>query len=187
MKNKSYKRLIIIVCAIVILVFLFVPFEQFIFRFDTPEAAMKFDYREGVKEIVATVENGDYAKVTYVDRGRELGTKCLVRDKRGWISPIKQISIPNKFKTTYDYSFDYSIVGYYKKGKNLLIVDSYKYIGEYEVPEIELLDNVYDSIGTEFVMEEYIYDEICYRTWLGIIDKYPEDYKIYLDGEEIEI
>ena len=183
MKKKNYKGLIIRVCAIVLLVLLFVPFEQFIFRFDTPEAAMKFDYREGVKEIVATVENGDYANVTYVDRGRELGTKCLVRDKRGWISPIKQISIPNKFKIT----FDYSIVGYYKKGKNILIVNSSKYIGEYEVPDNELIDNIYDSIGTEFVVEDFVYSKTHYRVWLGIIDKYPEDYKIYLDGEEIEI
>lgn len=178
MKNEKVKLIITILITLVIIITIFVPFEQWIFRFKTPEDALKFNYTAKVKEILAKVEIGEnYAYISYINKNNQPTGSCLHKDNRGWISPIKQMIIVNKTKT----SFDYIINNYVQDTKNLLVITNFSEEKE------GLFISISDNIETDFKKVTYMYNGYYYMVWVGLITEYPKDYKIYIDGEVVEL
>lgn len=147
------------------------------FRFETPEKALKFDYTAKVKNIMYKIEIEDFAFIIYEKRDGQLADEYLTRDKMGWKTSIRRFVLANKFKMT----FNYSIIGHYEMGKNLLIISSWG------LEEDDIIKNVSDSLKTNFESVSYEYNGIYYTNWIGIIEKYPEDYQIYLDEEAVKL
>lgn len=174
----SNKKLYIIIFIIIVIAIImpFVPFERWIFRFNTAEEALKFDYTQRVEKVISTLEHDDFAYITYVNKSGTLQGRYVEKDNRGWISPIKKMILSNGLKLT----SEYRIRSYPENNKNLIIISD----GSKE--KERLVQNVSDSIGTEFIENSYEYDGVYHKNWMGIIDKYPEDYKIYLDEEVVE-
>lgn len=177
-KKKENLKMIIIIAIIAICFICAVPYEQLVFRFETPEKALKFNYIDGVKHIIAKVEIEGYAYITYVDRKGEWIGDYVIKDKRGWISPIKQIVSSNKSKRKMG---EYSIISYKVNGQYLLVIDSTS------TDQERLIRNISDSLKTKFEFVRYKYNDIYGKQWIGTIKEYPEDYKIYLDTEVISL
>ncbi len=174
---KKKASIIITVISIIFIVLVFVPFEQWIFRFDTPEEALRFDYTAKVKNIISKIEIEDFALIVYQKKDGEIEDKYLVKDERGWKTSRRKFILANKGKV----SFNYIIAGYPESGKNLLIISS----GSNE--QREVIKEVTDNINTNFQSASYEYNGIYYTDWIGVIEKYPKDYKLYLDDEIIEL
>lgn len=176
-KNKNRKIVFIMIIIVLLCSIFIIPYEQWIFRFETPEEALRFDYTAKVKKIIAKVEMDDYAYISYVDRKGDWVEKYLCKDERGWIPPIKKVVLSNKFKHT----FEYSIISYIE-GKEYLLE-----IGSSSIDKEKVINNVSDSIGTEFKEISYEYNGVYCKKWIGVVKEYPKDYKIYLDSEEISL
>lgn len=175
MNNKKSWIIILIIIATIFIIS-FVPFEQWIFRFDTPEEALKFNFADRVEVVVSKVEVDNFAYITYVDKSGSLKGRYIEKDDRGWISPIKKIVISNKLKLTNEYR-----IRNYIEGKQNLII-----ISNGTIEKNKLIQKVSDSIGTKFKEESYEYNGTYHKKWIGIVKEYPEDYKIYLDEEKVE-
>lgn len=179
--NKWTKAIIRFLSVIILLVLVYMPIEQWIFRFETPEEALCFDYTAKAKKIIRKLETKDVALITYEKRDGTLEQKYLGRDDRGWKTPIRRFIRANKFKT----SFYYSIVSYPEKDKSVLIISSSS------IDEENVIKKVSDSIGTDFQSDSYERrgNQFTFygKDWIGIVEKYPKDYKIYLNDETIEL
>lgn len=177
MRINRRTSIIITIISIIAIVVFFVPFEQWIFRFDTPEDALKFDYTAKVKNIINKIEIENFALITYVRKDGGIEDKYLAKDERGWKTSRRKYVLANKSKI----AFNYIIAGYPEGKENLLIISS----GSNEKENV--LKEVSDSINTNFQTASYEYNGIYYTDWIGVIKKYPKDYKLYIDDEVIEL
>lgn len=177
-RKKENLKMIIIIVIISICSICIVPYEQLVFRFETPEKALKFNYINRVKYIITKVEIGDYAYITYINQKGEWTGDYVFKDKRGWVPPIKQIVSSNKFNRKIG---EYSIISYKVNGQYLLVVDNTS------IDKERIITNISDSLKTKFEFISYKYNDIYGKQWIGIIKEYPEDYKIYLDTEIISL
>ncbi|MCI9038467.1 MAG: hypothetical protein HFJ29_01070 [Clostridia bacterium] len=174
--NRKTSIIITIISIIAIVVF-FVPFEQWIFRFDTPEEALKFDYTAKVKNIIHKIEIEDFALIIYESKDGGTEEKYLVKDERGWKTSRRKYVFANKSKIT----LEYSVIGYHERGKNLLIIEGGTLDKE------ESIKSVSDNINTNFQSVFYEYDGVYHAEWVGVIEEYPREYKLYIDDEVIEL
>lgn len=154
-KSKVKKVILLIATSTLICLISIFPFEQWIFRFSTPEEALKFDYTSRVKKVLAKVENDNYAYVSYIDKSGEWTSKYLRKDNRGWISPIKKIVLSNKGK----HEKDYFVTSYIERREYLLVVYSSSFLNKEEV-----VKSVSDSIGTHFENVTYEYNGVYCRS-----------------------
>ncbi len=176
--TKKRKILIILIgIFILIIALLVVPFEQWLFRFETPEEALKFDYTAKVEKIIQKIELDDISLVIFENKEGNIRSKHLVKDDRGWKTSLRKFEYSNKSKIT----FTYSINSYPEGNRNIMIITSGALKKE------QLVKSVSDNNNTHFESKNYEYNGVYYADWVGIINEYPENYILYVDGTAVKI
>lgn len=175
--NKKVKIIMgtCIVLAVILFIWLF-PFEQFL-RFETAEEALKFDDTANVKNIIKKIELGNFSYIVYEKENKAIETECLVKDGTGWRTSKNRYYIANRANV----EFNYSIFSYHQREENLILIASESSQKE------NFIKNVSDNINTEFKSNSYEYKGVYYTDWIGVIKKYPKDYKIYIDDKIVEL
>ena len=168
--NSKLKKILItvILICIAVMYLIFANSNMFLRKYTTLEAALKVNSIDP-KKIIGILEQRNVKMITY--RG---GSKFIFMDEN------------NKYyanRTNENFIF----MDNFKNHEIMIIEENEKIIIYISGPFSSKDAIVNDNFNSEFSYCKIEFHENFLRKWLLVLDELPEDYKIIIDGESIDI
>ena len=174
MNNKIKKiGIIVILFFIIILYLMFINSNMLLRKYDTLEKALKAN-SINPESVIGILEQENVKLITYMGIS---GTENI----------FFYLDINNKYYTyrtsmgipAFRITFKKHQILVMERDANMIIYVSSSFLSEDSI--------VCDSINSEFSYCKINFYDAFLRKWLLVLDQLPEDYKIIIDGESIDI
>ncbi|HBL85068.1 MAG: hypothetical protein A2Y17_02500 [Clostridiales bacterium GWF2_38_85] len=158
----------------------FLPFENVFYKFDSPEAAYKYQTNKNPKEVISTDE---FSVVMYQRNNLSVATYISDKSGSGWKIPFvfneqgKSIDLPYEY-----HNLSARVCRTFGSEKSILV------IAEYFVEDTTSDLMITDSLGSEFTVTSNIYpaEEGNIIVHYVIVDSDAKDYKLFINGIKVE-